>query len=302
MGIGVNNFRTFIQIVNTISDFVPELSKSTIGDKVANKYRDIQKDWEWSFLKARKHIYCIAPSTTGTLTVVNGSPNVTGVATAWTANMAGRSIRFGNDSRVIYQISGVTDPTHLILTDNYGGQNFSGAYTIFQNIYQLGVDVRDIRKLMWDVALVERPAEFFDRIDPYRSQTGTPMWYADQGLDSGGLRMIEIYPIPADAYVMKLSYWKSLPDLVKDNDVVMMRGDLLQEASLVDCYRVASSINSLYKDEMAKSAAVFQNLWINAISEDMRRASPEIEVRDYELDEGGFGTDWERDHFYGGTF
>lgn len=53
--------------------------------------------------------------------VANGSPNVTGIGTAWTAAMIGNAVQFASQPGVSYVVQSVTDATHLVLTANYGG-------------------------------------------------------------------------------------------------------------------------------------------------------------------------------------
>ena len=302
MGIGPSQFKTFGELKDTIQDMVPELGMETIGKIVANKYRSLLKNWQWSFLKGYKNINLVGPYITGTVSVVNGSVTVTGVGTAWTTDMAGRFIRIGNVPYTFYQVQGVTDATHLTLTQPYGGTSVSGqSYTMFQHIYNFGVDVREIIKITYDIALTEKTVEYFDRNDPYRSTSGTPLYWADRGIDSNAFRLIEIYPPPSDAYALKVSFWKGIQDLNDDNDVILLRDDLLQEASLVDLFRIASNINSFYKTNMTESAIIFKQLWIDAVEEDDRKGSVEYQFRDYTDDES-YGSDWERNHYSGDAF
>lgn len=67
---------------------------------------------------------------TGTVAVTNGSPNVVGTNTAWTASMVGKRFRVDSNG-VWYTILSVTNATNLVLTENYSGVTASGeAYTI----------------------------------------------------------------------------------------------------------------------------------------------------------------------------
>lgn len=83
-----------------------------------------------------------ADYTTGTIvSVASGGTAVVGSGTAWTAQMVGRYIRItyvdtaNTGDGVWYEISAVTDATHLTLTRAYGGTAIaagSAAYTIGQ--------------------------------------------------------------------------------------------------------------------------------------------------------------------------
>lgn len=84
----------------------------------------------------------VADYTTGTIvSIANGASAVVGSGTSWTAQMAGRWIRFtysdtaNTGDGMWYEISSVTDTTHLTLVRAYGGTSISAgsaAYTIGQ--------------------------------------------------------------------------------------------------------------------------------------------------------------------------
>lgn len=60
---------------------------------------------------------------TGTITMVNGTPDVVGSGTTFTANMVGRTlfVTDGSADGMGYKISSFTDTTHITLENNYGG-------------------------------------------------------------------------------------------------------------------------------------------------------------------------------------
>lgn len=65
----------------------------------------------------------------GTATFTTGSPNVTGVGTGWSSDLAGRRIKLNADD-VEHVILSVGGATSLTLTANYSSAGGSGAYTI----------------------------------------------------------------------------------------------------------------------------------------------------------------------------
>ena len=67
--------------------------------------------------------------TTGTVTVVQGSPTVTGVGTVFTERMIGRAFKLDDDGEY-YKIRSYTSPTEVTLDNNYAGFSDSGAFTI----------------------------------------------------------------------------------------------------------------------------------------------------------------------------
>ncbi|MDD5247810.1 MAG: hypothetical protein PHY45_02425 [Rhodocyclaceae bacterium] len=75
---------------------------------------------------------------TGTVTVVNGSPNVVGVGTLWNTQASVGDLFVGPDL-AFYEVSAITDDTHLAVrelggTDAYAGANASAQdYAIVRN-------------------------------------------------------------------------------------------------------------------------------------------------------------------------
>jgi len=290
---------TFANLKSAIQKFVPELMSADIGTFINIRYQQLLKNWQWSFLKGYKNLALVAPYGTGTVSVTNGSTTVTGSGTSWTSGMAGRHFRLSN-AIPFYKIASVTDATHLELFSAYGSNDAAGqAYTIFQHIYSLASDCREIIKIVYDFPMQEKSVEWIERNDPDRSLNGKPLYWTDRGLDSSNYRQIEVYPMPDDNYVIRYSYWKIITDLSANADTPLIRDDLLIEASLIDCYRIAVNKNPNYVSLIATAAASCQKLWVDAVEEDMRKSSAEMEVRDYG-EEGRLGDDFFVDHWEGG--
>jgi prepilin-type N-terminal cleavage/methylation domain-containing protein len=72
------------------------------------------------------------PYNTGTVTVVNGSPNVTGTGTAWLSNASPGDVFTGPDG-ALYGISAVVSDTNLTLAEPYAGAA-GPAYTITRGL------------------------------------------------------------------------------------------------------------------------------------------------------------------------
>lgn len=72
--------------------------------------------------------------TTGTVTVTNGSPTVTGSGTTWSGNVSAGACFTINNSNAIYFVGSVDSNTQITLTSNYAGANASAqSYTVFQD-------------------------------------------------------------------------------------------------------------------------------------------------------------------------
>jgi hypothetical protein len=97
----------------------------------------------------------VADYTTGTIvSVANGGVAVVGSGTSWTERMAGRYIRmtYSNTANtgdgVWYEISGVTDATHLTLVRTYGGTAIAAGSATF-NIGQMPLLPESFHALPW---------------------------------------------------------------------------------------------------------------------------------------------------------
>lgn len=64
--------------------------------------------------------------TTGTVTVTNGSPTVTGSGTSWSGNVTAGSVFTVTGSGVPYIVGSVDSNTQITLTGNYAGTTLSG--------------------------------------------------------------------------------------------------------------------------------------------------------------------------------
>jgi len=269
-----------------IQQFVPELNVITIGFQINKRYQRILKQWHWSFLKSEAILTTVAPYSTGTVTVTNGSKTVTGSGTNWTLAMAGRQFRI-DSAHAYYEIDTIDSATQLTLKYAYGGDSGSGkSYKIFQNIYSLASDVKEISSIVYNYLMRQKDAYFLDRYDAERSSTGVPEWWIYRGRDANGYQQIEIYPVPDDAYEIRYRYYKKVSNLSADTDEPLCREDLLEMGALVDCYRlmiskVRNAVEKLsYTRLMQDAQREYQQLLYEAIEEDIRVESQRETVSD----------------------
>ena len=122
-------------------------------------------------------ITTVAPYTTGTIAVTNGSADIVGTDTVWTEAMVGRKIRFGSDN-AYYRIKTFTDATHLTLETVYQGTTDADAtYSLYKDEYRLPADL-DVYKVMRQiensVAIVGLEPSAFDIYEPTPSSQGSP--------------------------------------------------------------------------------------------------------------------------------
>jgi len=267
-------------ITLSVSHQVPDIEVPVIHTFINNRYQQILRRWQWSFLKDRSILTTVAPYDTGTVAITSGATAVVGTGTTWTSAMAGRQLRVSTLSEY-YEISSVTDATNLTLRFAYGGSTVTAAtYSIFQHIYPLTSTAKEIISMVYNWNLRPRTREQIDRWDAERRSTGTPQWWINLGKDSSGNQLVEIYPTPSAAYPLRYEFYKSVTAMTANTDRPLVREDVLEAAVLVDCYRYAARTNRDYLPLLGDARMEFQALLQEAIEEDTRIESQSEGVRD----------------------
>src|SRR5439155_9813285 len=124
-------------------------------------------------------------------------------ATVWKSSFMRRTFIIGNTTPW-YFIKGVSSPTQLILSENYGNATTAAtSYTICLAITQFAPNTKMIlavtnffRRYRLRLHI---PQEALNQYDPQRSATESPFILADYTLDEGGRPRYEIYPRPLSA-------------------------------------------------------------------------------------------------------
>ena len=157
----------------------------------------------WARLKRELTINSFAQYSTGSATVTNGSPTVTGSGTAWTVNMIGMFFTCsqpGASSPAVQVVPMLINSVNvfsqtLTLSQPYPLQSGSGAgYRIFPRFYsvpgmQRVIDVRN------RISLPRTTHEQIDQLDPYRIFYSSPARsWAPFGRDSDDNALIELWP------------------------------------------------------------------------------------------------------------
>ncbi len=276
----------FRDIKQNIQLDVPDIDIITIGIRVNKRYQQLLKFWQWSFLKGQRVLGTVAPYGTGTVDVTNGSTTVTGTGTTFTSAMAGRQLRVGN-ADAYYEISAFVSTTEITLKSSYAGVTASGqTFSLFQNVYSLASDVKELYTINYNFRLREKDAEYLDRWDAARKSTGPPEWYVYRGKDSSGNQQIELYPVPASTYELRYLYYKKVANMSADTDEPLIREDALEIGTLIDCYRMLivksrSAIEkAAYRDLLRDARDEFNRLLAEAMMEDSRIESQRSNVKD----------------------
>jgi hypothetical protein len=129
-----------LQIVQFAS---PGTTLDQVDTWINAAYRDILQARDWTGLNVEGILQTVAPYSTGTVALTNGSLTVTGTGTTWTAAMDKRTFRV--DGRTELYTFYYANATSGELDRPYEGETAAAAtYGIQQNIYVLPDDVQFI--------------------------------------------------------------------------------------------------------------------------------------------------------------
>jgi hypothetical protein len=219
---------TFTELYSAVTDQLGDTSTSTttrVKRYINWTQQDIASRRNWPFLLERSSIQCIAPYSTGEVSVTDGDATVTGSGTTFTAAMVGRKIRF-NGQAEYYTIATFTSDTALELDQTYSGTSDANAtYSIYKDEYSLAATAEKIVNITlpsknYRLANVGRTE--FDTSLPSPKSEGAPDFWVDAGTDSNNYLLIQLSPIPDDDYVVYYWYRKRLTDLSADADVSLI--------------------------------------------------------------------------------
>jgi len=147
----------------------------------------------------------VAQNTAGTVQITEGSRTVQGTGTNFTERDVGKRFRLDSFDNG-YQITAVDVLNQrLEIHPAYVSASATGQqYVILQTVYSLGVDAGYIFSMAGRCQLREIPLSVLNRVDPTRYTTGTePLYYAYRGRNEQDELLVEIYPVPTYATVVR---------------------------------------------------------------------------------------------------
>ncbi len=162
---------TFLDIQNQVVAITNVQQQTDLVKKSINiALSRIAEYFEWPFyMENTGLISTVAPYTTGTVSVVNGTNAVVGVGTTWTSAMVGRKIRIAS-GQPYYRIKSIDSTTALTLTTLFQSETAVGAtYNIYKDEYRLAADVdtyKTIVQIQNAIAMFSTPPARFDKFFP----------------------------------------------------------------------------------------------------------------------------------------
>lgn len=177
----------------------------------------------WRERRAELVVATVAPYSTGTASITEGTAALTGSGTTWTGFEA-RKFALGY-SEPIYRVSSVGGATAITLARNYlEGDVSGGTYVIYQDEYDLtsAVDSVTSATLLYnsrwgEIAVV--PQTQMDAEAAVGATSGKPLAVCLVTSTTAGTRRIRFSPVPDDTYAVVVKYLKAWTDLSGDSDV-----------------------------------------------------------------------------------
>jgi hypothetical protein len=162
---------------------------------VEDAYRDLAERRDWSWRLKRNKIDIPAAYTTGTFTATNSSYTINGSGTTWTTSMIGRQFKYSDG--YIYDITDVTSPTCLTLSQPWAGDGVSGgSYTILQAYFTAPSDFQSFLSITYPEQArqlhLHVTQEEIDYYDPDRTYSADPVCIS--GVDYSSSYAGEVYP------------------------------------------------------------------------------------------------------------
>lgn len=198
------------------------LLTTAIAEELVNsQHRALLESHPWSRRKQEIAIATAADKDDGTVSVTQGSATVTGSGTAFASTDVGRYIRISS-SGSLYVVRTYVSATSITLGDlngtavNYADDTDTGlSYVLFTRWYSLGTAIEQINAMYQENKINERDLEFLDGLDPERSSTGTPRYFARGPRDmssTSDLVRIEFWPRPDSPIVISGNVQKGHTD------------------------------------------------------------------------------------------
>lgn len=177
----------------------------------------------WNFRRATAYLSMLATYETGTATFTQGSANVTGSGTTWTAAHTGMKIaRSVSGPWYTFTRTGATTGT---LDRNYVEADATAvAYVIYQDVYTLASTAEQI--LAADVVTHETGAVGLHRLARHEAESrwplpvgkGRPTWWALHDYSSGNIRVRVGPTVPDTAFSVRYGHLARVTDLSADGD------------------------------------------------------------------------------------
>lgn len=186
--------------------------RAALAAIINNKYQEICLGRDWRWLHASYDFSFDAPYQTGTATIDNGSYTLTGVGTAFDANILPKDLFFFNESSVTYRVASVESPTSLTLETPFAEDSITtdSGFTIARVQYKLPKETDYVKILTLDFKnkLVPLGPEDFRTVQNRQPTLAYwPRFYSNIRRETDDdATYIEVYPAPDKDYNAHIDY------------------------------------------------------------------------------------------------
>lgn len=242
---------------------------------VDERYKELVSRVRFNHLRRVGELRTSAAVDTGTVTVIQGSTNVAGVTTTWTTSpgvfaTTTKPYWAFRGSVAWYEVNIITDDTNLVLSTAFSEDSvIAGGYRLVRRYYILNSSARWLGQFVHPrlgVQLGEpiSPQEL-DSIDARRTLVGSmPSYVSVIGTtttgnsDGVGIIMVEIYPYPSEAELIKYVYWAIPAELTLSSTLPpQIDGYILKEGAYIDYCRLMMAKRE--KEGKLESTAFWRN-------------------------------------------
>jgi hypothetical protein len=264
---------SFRKMVGELLQWNPDLPVPMAKLLIQNSYRRMIDERQFYGTLVKGVVNVPNAYTTGTVTVTQGSPDVTGVGTNWTNAMIGQQFRIGF-STPIATIANVLTPTSLVLDLPWGlGTQSNLGYQIFQNIVSFGANIKrllDVANQIQGYRLaLNIPQTVLYAYDTWRTNMGWTILVANFAPSPTGAPQFELYPPPTYQQSFPFLAYTQPADLSGDNDAppVGMRSDVIMYGAIAHALLFRGKQSKYYDPT---TSTYFQKMYMVEIEKNKR--------------------------------
>lgn len=208
-----------------------QLTNPIVGELVNSRHRHLLESNDWARKKQEININTSADVSSGTITMTNGDATVAASGTPFASGDVGKYISVIDQ---LFVIGTFTSSSSVEITDlngttvTYPGTTASGeSYVMFQRWYSLTAGVESINSVFYKIRLKEKDLGFLDALDPLRTTTSDPTYFARGPRDQSStndLVRIELWPRPSAAISVTLGVTLGHTDLAGVTNPIVPSG------------------------------------------------------------------------------
>lgn len=188
-------------------------------------------------------VFTVAPYTTGTVAITQGSTSVTGSGTTWASTYSGRKLALALGSPW-YRFTRTGNTSGTIPTGGYAEATVTAsAYTLFQDEYDLSstfeaITDAQVLSSLRDGGLAETTEADMDARWYVHGEQSTPRMFAPCQPTTAGVRRIRLWPIPDAIYRVRVKGLLAYRDMTQDGDLCMLGAKKERVLILAACLEV----------------------------------------------------------------